>query len=154
MWECKEWSEKGTCRRGGKCGLKHVLRAEAGRLAAAIEQQTEGEEEDEEGRDASRARDADDDEEEVARSLGGGTARPVTKPRMSSGIQSLVQQDDFIEFGAFGGTSDEEEDDEDDDDDSSVDSEEERIVDDSRATESMAVDEHDMPSRRGELSDD
>ncbi|EKD00453.1 hypothetical protein A1Q2_05290 [Trichosporon asahii var. asahii CBS 8904] len=28
FWECPEWHAKGTCSRGRKCGLRHVLRAE------------------------------------------------------------------------------------------------------------------------------
>ncbi|EJT45238.1 hypothetical protein A1Q1_06376 [Trichosporon asahii var. asahii CBS 2479] len=28
IWECPEWHAKGTCSRGRKCGLRHVLRAE------------------------------------------------------------------------------------------------------------------------------
>ena len=28
LWECGEWREKGTCSRGAKCGLRHILRAE------------------------------------------------------------------------------------------------------------------------------
>jgi hypothetical protein len=31
VWECGEWRETGKCSRGGKCGLRHVLRAEKGR---------------------------------------------------------------------------------------------------------------------------
>lgn len=31
VWECGEFREKGTCTRGGKCGLRHVLRAEKGK---------------------------------------------------------------------------------------------------------------------------
>ncbi|WWD19779.1 hypothetical protein CI109_104243 [Kwoniella shandongensis] len=31
VWECQEYREKGTCSRKGKCGLRHVLRAEKGR---------------------------------------------------------------------------------------------------------------------------
>lgn len=27
VWECGEFRQKGTCARGGKCGLRHVLRA-------------------------------------------------------------------------------------------------------------------------------
>jgi len=33
LWECGEWREKGTCSRGAKCGLRHVLRAEEGKAA-------------------------------------------------------------------------------------------------------------------------
>lgn len=28
IWECPEWHAKGTCSRGRRCGLRHVLRAE------------------------------------------------------------------------------------------------------------------------------
>ena len=31
IWECGEWRENGTCSRGGKCGLRHVIRAEKGK---------------------------------------------------------------------------------------------------------------------------
>ena len=31
VWECGEWRETGRCSRDGKCGLRHVLRAEKGR---------------------------------------------------------------------------------------------------------------------------
>jgi hypothetical protein len=31
VWECGEWRAKGVCSRGGKCGLRHVIRAEKGR---------------------------------------------------------------------------------------------------------------------------
>ena len=33
-WECKEFAERGTCRMDGKCGLRHVLRSQAGRTAS------------------------------------------------------------------------------------------------------------------------
>ncbi|OCF44396.1 hypothetical protein I317_01656 [Kwoniella heveanensis CBS 569] len=35
VWECPEFRSKGTCPKGGKCGLRHVVRAENGRRAAA-----------------------------------------------------------------------------------------------------------------------
>lgn len=35
VWECGEWREKGTCSKGGKCGLRHVLRAEKGKQREA-----------------------------------------------------------------------------------------------------------------------
>ncbi|ORY22378.1 hypothetical protein BCR39DRAFT_551688 [Naematelia encephala] len=35
-WECPEWRSKGTCSRAGRCGLRHVLKAEDGRKQAAI----------------------------------------------------------------------------------------------------------------------
>lgn len=31
VWECGEWRSKGVCSKGGKCGLRHVLRAENGK---------------------------------------------------------------------------------------------------------------------------
>jgi hypothetical protein len=31
VWECGEWRETGKCSRKGKCGLRHVLRAEKGK---------------------------------------------------------------------------------------------------------------------------
>lgn len=31
VWECGEWRAKGVCSKGGKCGLRHVLRAEQGK---------------------------------------------------------------------------------------------------------------------------
>nr|XP_019010480.1 uncharacterized protein I206_04949 [Kwoniella pini CBS 10737]OCF49261.1 hypothetical protein I206_04949 [Kwoniella pini CBS 10737] len=31
VWECQEFREKGTCSRNGKCGLRHVVRAETNR---------------------------------------------------------------------------------------------------------------------------
>lgn len=31
VWECGEWRAKGVCSKGGKCGLRHVLRAEKGK---------------------------------------------------------------------------------------------------------------------------
>ena len=31
VWECGEWRSKGTCSRKGRCGLRHVLRAETGK---------------------------------------------------------------------------------------------------------------------------
>ncbi len=31
VWECGEWRARGTCSRGGRCGLRHVLRAETGK---------------------------------------------------------------------------------------------------------------------------
>lgn len=31
VWECGEWRAKGVCSKGGKCGLRHVLRAENGK---------------------------------------------------------------------------------------------------------------------------
>ncbi|WVF67259.1 hypothetical protein IAT40_002007 [Kwoniella sp. CBS 6097] len=34
VWECPEFRSKGTCPKGGKCGLRHVVRAENGRTAA------------------------------------------------------------------------------------------------------------------------
>ena len=37
LWECGEWREKGTCSRGTKCGLRHVLRAEKAKAALAEE---------------------------------------------------------------------------------------------------------------------
>jgi hypothetical protein len=33
VWECGEFREKGTCSRGGKCGLRHVLKAEKGKVS-------------------------------------------------------------------------------------------------------------------------
>ncbi|KAK8853353.1 hypothetical protein IAR55_004057 [Kwoniella newhampshirensis] len=38
VWECQEYREKGTCSRKGKCGLRHVLRAEKGRMDVQEEQ--------------------------------------------------------------------------------------------------------------------
>ncbi|KAK4689230.1 hypothetical protein P7C73_g882, partial [Tremellales sp. Uapishka_1] len=37
VWECGEWRAKGTCARGGKCGLRHVLRSETGKGKLAVE---------------------------------------------------------------------------------------------------------------------
>jgi hypothetical protein len=37
LWECGEWREKGTCSRGAKCGLRHVLRAEQAKAALVNE---------------------------------------------------------------------------------------------------------------------
>ncbi|WVQ94858.1 hypothetical protein IAU59_001941 [Kwoniella sp. CBS 9459] len=34
VWECPEFRSKGTCPKGGKCGLRHVVRAENGRAVA------------------------------------------------------------------------------------------------------------------------
>ena len=34
MWECGEWRDRGTCSRGNKCGLRHILRAEKGKRQA------------------------------------------------------------------------------------------------------------------------
>ncbi|WVW86326.1 hypothetical protein I302_108368 [Kwoniella bestiolae CBS 10118] len=31
VWECQEFREKGTCSKNGKCGLRHVVRAEVNR---------------------------------------------------------------------------------------------------------------------------
>lgn len=33
IWECPEWHAKGTCARGTRCGLRHVLRREKGKTA-------------------------------------------------------------------------------------------------------------------------
>lgn len=35
IWECPEWHAKGTCARGARCGLRHVLRAEKERVPVA-----------------------------------------------------------------------------------------------------------------------
>jgi hypothetical protein len=37
VWECGEWRSTGTCSRGAKCGLRHVLRAEGSRPRPAEE---------------------------------------------------------------------------------------------------------------------
>lgn len=37
VWECPEWHAKGTCSRGSRCGLRHVIRAEKGRAATAAQ---------------------------------------------------------------------------------------------------------------------
>jgi hypothetical protein len=39
VWECQEWREKGTCSRGAKCGLQHVLRAKS---AGGVQAKKEG----------------------------------------------------------------------------------------------------------------
>lgn len=34
IWECPEWHAKGTCARGTRCGLRHILRREKTQAAA------------------------------------------------------------------------------------------------------------------------
>jgi len=47
VWECGEWRAKGTCSRGGRCGLRHVIRAEKGK-GSRKEAEAEGMDEDQE----------------------------------------------------------------------------------------------------------
>ncbi|WOO80997.1 Zinc finger CCCH domain-containing protein 3 [Vanrija pseudolonga] len=35
IWECPEFHDKGTCSRGARCGLRHILRAEKAKKTAA-----------------------------------------------------------------------------------------------------------------------
>ncbi|KAL7415800.1 hypothetical protein BDY24DRAFT_439654 [Mrakia frigida] len=177
VWECKEWTEKGTCRRKGKCGLRHVLKAEKGRVVV----EEEGGDGEEGGRRGDEEMEGGEGSTFVVDSVGSGSTSASTGLNHSSassskrsGMESLVQQDDFIQFSTFGGSSDEgsasseEENESDDEDASSVESDggeeeeegEDRIGDlvDALMTEqperSNANEEEEEDSRGGRRGDE
>lgn len=72
VWECGEWRAKGVCSRGGKCGLRHVLRAEQGK-----------------GSEQEAAKDGLKSEQELFEDTNG------VKVPVEGGFE---EQDEFIEF--------------------------------------------------------
>lgn len=129
-WECKEWTEKGTCRLGGKCGLKHVLKAEKGRAAPASAATSVPSSPVRPGvggkRKAAGVAEMEDEDEGASVEAGpsrkrkGESASAFFVDRdgdraSSTSLQPLLEQDDYIQFDAFGGTSSEGEDDDDED---------------------------------------
>lgn len=88
-WECKEFAEDGKCRMDGKCGLKHVLSAAAGRAPASPT--GAGDVADAFFFDSTGDRPAgDDNDDDGSRSRRHG-------PRVDSGAL-IANQDDFIQL--------------------------------------------------------
>lgn len=107
-WECKEFAERGTCRMDGKCGLRHVLKSQAGRTMSPPA----------DGPaffiDSTGDRPVDED---------GGLDRPPRRhgPKVDSSAL-IANQDDFIQLDF---DTDSDEDMEDDDDNSGSEDDEE-----------------------------
>lgn len=91
-----------------------MLKAESGRVAVS----------DDEDEGGTRGREGDEMEEQQPSFVVDTVGTTIHKPLKRSGMESLVQQDDFIQFSTFGGSSDEgvSSSEDDDDDASSVDS--------------------------------
>ncbi|CDZ97969.1 C3H1-type Zn-finger protein [Phaffia rhodozyma] len=126
--ECKEFSEKGTCKMDGKCGLKHVLRAEAGRPPlAATEAKTANSTEEETSGGKSIEQDHPAIYVDARATVNGdrslGSRSLENSSRDASNPNALIDQDDFIQLSF--GSSDEEAGDGDSDDDSDDEGEEE-----------------------------
>lgn len=108
VWECGEWRAKGVCSKGGKCGLRHVLRAEKGKGKGKAEQEGLGEDQEMFTTDTEGERDA-------AAAATAGTV-PV-----EGGFE---EQDEFIVFD-HGTPADPESDDDDAEDEGGSESSEE-----------------------------
>lgn len=103
VWECGEWRETGTCSRGRRCGLRHVLRAEVGRGSLG-EARSDGLQADQEvfGRRGSRAMPIEGGFEDGSSFIGLGEP--------GSPLWSSDEASDGEDEGEHGGSDDSEED--------------------------------------------